>query len=57
MPAWEDTHNKNGGKWAIQVQRDKTKAAIDKMWLYTVSPGSAPLGNTRTNFVLIARWA
>jgi translation initiation factor 4E len=36
MPAWEDTANKNGGKWAIQVPRDKTKGAIDKMWLYTV---------------------
>ncbi len=37
MPAWEDPHNKNGGKWSIQVPRDKTKAVIDKMWLYTVS--------------------
>jgi translation initiation factor 4E len=37
MPAWEDPANKNGGKWAIQVPRDKTKTVIDKMWLYTVS--------------------
>jgi hypothetical protein len=37
MPAWEDPHNKNGGKWAIQVPRDKSKGVIDKMWLYTVS--------------------
>lgn len=36
MPAWEDTANKNGGKWAIQVPRDRTKSQIDKMWLYTV---------------------
>jgi len=36
MPAWEDPENKNGGKWSIQVPRDKTKAAIDKMWLYTM---------------------
>ena len=36
MPAWEDKQNKNGGKWAIQLPRDKTKAVIDKMWLYTV---------------------
>lgn len=37
MPAWEDPANKHGGKWAIQVPRDKTKSVIDKMWLYTVS--------------------
>jgi translation initiation factor 4E len=37
IPAWEDAQNKNGGKWAIQVPRDKTKGQIDQMWLYTVS--------------------
>lgn len=37
IPAWEDPQNKNGGKWAIQVPRDKSKATIDKAWLYTVS--------------------
>ncbi|KAK1923172.1 putative cap binding protein [Papiliotrema laurentii] len=36
MPAWEDPANKHGGKWAIQVPRDKTKSVIDKMWLYTM---------------------
>ncbi|ORY28030.1 translation initiation factor eIF 4e-like domain-containing protein [Naematelia encephala] len=36
MPAWEDPANKNGGKWAIQLPREKSKAAIDKMWLYTM---------------------
>jgi len=36
MPAWEDPANKDGGKWSIQVPRDKTKAAIDKMWIYTM---------------------
>lgn len=36
MPAWEDAQNKNGGKWAIQVPRDKSKNIIDKMWLYTM---------------------
>ncbi|BEJ09246.1 hypothetical protein CcaverHIS641_0601610 [Cutaneotrichosporon cavernicola] len=36
IPAWEDAQNKNGGKWAIQVPRDKSKAQIDQMWLYTM---------------------
>lgn len=36
MPAWEDPQNKNGGKWAIQLPRDKSKPVIDQMWLYTV---------------------
>ncbi|KAL7420857.1 eukaryotic translation initiation factor 4E [Cryptotrichosporon argae] len=36
MPAWEDPANKNGGKWGIQVPREKTKGTIDKMWLYTM---------------------
>lgn len=36
-PAWEDPQNKNGGKWEIQVAREKSKSIIDKMWLYTVS--------------------
>lgn len=37
MPAWEDAANKDGGKWSIQLPRDKSKAVVDKMWLYTVS--------------------
>ncbi|WVQ86117.1 hypothetical protein IAT38_008285 [Cryptococcus sp. DSM 104549] len=36
MPAWEDSQNKNGGKWSIQVPKDKSKGVIDKMWLYTM---------------------
>ncbi|WWC72712.1 uncharacterized protein I206_106676 [Kwoniella pini CBS 10737] len=36
MPAWEDPKNKNGGKWSIQVPKEKSKGAIDKMWLYTM---------------------
>lgn len=37
MPAWEDAANKDGGKWSIQVPREKCKPVVDKMWLYTVS--------------------
>jgi len=37
MPAWEDPANKNGGKWSIQLPREKYRASIDQMWLYTVS--------------------
>ncbi|WWD20831.1 hypothetical protein CI109_105308 [Kwoniella shandongensis] len=36
MPAWEDPKNKNGGKWSIQVPKEKSKGVIDKMWLYTM---------------------
>jgi translation initiation factor 4E len=42
MPAWEDPQNKNGGKWAIQLPRDKSKPVIDQMWLYTVGGVPAP---------------
>ncbi|KAJ3548229.1 hypothetical protein NM688_g5324 [Phlebia brevispora] len=36
IPAWEDEANKNGGKWSIQLPKDKNRGQIDKMWLYTV---------------------
>ncbi|KAH9944084.1 eukaryotic translation initiation factor 4E class I [Epithele typhae] len=36
IPAWEDDANKLGGKWSIQLPRDKNRAAVDKMWLYTM---------------------
>lgn len=36
IPAWEDDANHDGGKWSVQVPKDKSKATIDTMWLYTV---------------------
>lgn len=36
IPAWEDEENKNGGKWSIQLPKDKNRANVDKMWLYTM---------------------
>jgi len=36
IPAWEDAANKDGGKWSIQLPRDKNRAHIDQMWLYTM---------------------
>jgi len=36
IPAWEDEANKNGGKWSIQMPKDKNRANIDKMWLFTM---------------------
>ncbi|KAJ3813728.1 eukaryotic translation initiation factor 4E class I [Lentinula lateritia] len=36
IPAWEDEANKNGGKWSIQLPKDKNKPHVDKMWLYTM---------------------
>lgn len=35
-PAWEDPANTNGGKWSIQLPRDKSKPFIDNLWLYTM---------------------
>ncbi|KAJ4489318.1 translation initiation factor eIF4e [Lentinula edodes] len=36
IPAWEDEANKHGGKWSIQLPKDKNKPHVDKMWLYTM---------------------
>ncbi|KAI6162241.1 cap binding protein [Pisolithus thermaeus] len=36
IPAWEDEANKNGGKWSIQLPKEKNRGNIDKMWLYTM---------------------
>jgi len=36
IPAWEDEANKNGGKWSIQLPKDKNRAHVDRMWLYTM---------------------
>lgn len=35
-PAWEDPANADGGKWAVQMPRDKSRESIDKLWLFTV---------------------
>ncbi|KAF8560411.1 cap binding protein [Imleria badia] len=36
IPAWEDDANKNGGKWSIQLPKEKNRSNVDKMWLYTM---------------------
>lgn len=36
-PAWEDPANSDGGKWSIQLPRDKNRERIDQLWLFTVS--------------------
>jgi len=36
IPAWEDDANKNGGKWSIQLPKDKNRNNVDKMWLNTM---------------------
>lgn len=36
IPAWEDEANKLGGKWSIQLPKDKNRNNVDKMWLYTM---------------------
>ncbi|KAG9101170.1 eukaryotic translation initiation factor 4E [Ceratobasidium sp. 370] len=36
MPAWEDASNKDGGKWSVQLPKEKNRPRIDEMWLYTM---------------------
>jgi len=36
IPAWEDEANKNGGKWSIQLPKDKNRNVVDKLWLFTM---------------------
>ncbi|EAU93036.1 cap binding protein [Coprinopsis cinerea okayama7 len=36
IPAWEDEANKYGGKWSIQLPKDKNRNNVDKMWLHTM---------------------
>ncbi|KAL0951103.1 hypothetical protein HGRIS_007840 [Hohenbuehelia grisea] len=36
IPAWEDDANKNGGKWSIQLPKDKNRGNVDNFWLYTM---------------------
>ncbi|PKI83115.1 eukaryotic translation initiation factor 4E [Malassezia vespertilionis] len=36
QPAWEDPANGNGGKWSLQLPREKHRGQIDKLWLYTM---------------------
>jgi translation initiation factor 4E len=36
IPAWEDDANKDGGKWSIQLPKDKNRGNVDRMWLYTM---------------------
>ncbi|KAF5314012.1 hypothetical protein D9611_006852 [Ephemerocybe angulata] len=36
IPAWEDEANKYGGKWSIQLPKDKNRPHVDRMWLFTM---------------------
>ncbi|CAG7847838.1 SubName: Full=Related to translation initiation factor eIF-4E {ECO:0000313/EMBL:CCA77871.1} [Serendipita indica DSM 11827] len=36
IPAWEDPANKDGGKWSIQLPKEKNRNNVDKMWLFTM---------------------
>ncbi|KAH8916125.1 eukaryotic translation initiation factor 4E [Atractiella rhizophila] len=35
-PSWEDDQNSNGGKWSVQLPKEKNKEGIDRFWLYTM---------------------
>jgi len=36
IPAWEDAANKEGGKWSIQLPKEKNRNNVDNMWLFTM---------------------
>jgi translation initiation factor 4E len=48
IPAWEDSANKDGGKWSIQLPKEKNRSNVDKMWLYTML---AAIGETFDPFL------
>lgn len=48
-PMWEDAANKHGGKWSIQLPRNKTMNEIDNIWLDTVRLGR----DERSSFLLL----
>ncbi|KAL4064890.1 translation initiation factor eIF 4e-like domain-containing protein [Scleroderma yunnanense] len=50
IPAWEDEANKNGGKWSIQLPKEKNRGNVDKMWLYTML---AAIGETFDPYLTI----
>jgi hypothetical protein len=45
IPAWEDDANKDGGKWSIQMPREKNRPVIDQLWLNTVRPSPISLSS------------
>ncbi|TFK57223.1 eukaryotic translation initiation factor 4E class I [Heliocybe sulcata] len=51
IPAWEDEANKNGGKWSIQLPKEKNRNNIDQYWLYTML---AAIGETFDPFLTSA---
>lgn len=51
IPAWEDDANKNGGKWSIQLPKDKNRNNVDKMWLNTVRAHVSSLRSTLCSLV------
>ncbi|WFD29865.1 eukaryotic translation initiation factor 4E [Malassezia sp. CBS 17886] len=70
QPAWEDPANGNGGKWSVQLPREKHRGQIDKLWLYTMlaaigetletpaadtQPPTSPLDELVTGVILQAR--
>jgi len=36
IPAWEDEANKYGGKWSIQLPKEKNRRSVDTLWLHTM---------------------
>lgn len=36
QPMWEDSQNKRGGRWLVNLDRRKRGAELDNFWLETV---------------------
>ena len=37
QPMWEDDSNKDGGRWLINLEKNKRSTYLDDFWLETVS--------------------
>lgn len=36
QPMWEDSENKNGGKWLLQLTKQQRQSELDRCWLETL---------------------
>ena len=42
IPGWEDKANRHGGKWSIQLSKEKNRRHVNTLWLHTVRFSGLP---------------
>lgn len=35
-PMWEDAHNRDGGRWLVNISRDLRQSTLDQLWMNTL---------------------